>query len=268
MEYDVIEYGVDDGVAFIRLNRPGRLNSFNDAMHAQFRSALRDIRGNRGVRCLVISGNGKGFCAGQDLNSRYDLVNSSVDIDLGASLKRNNNVLVQWLKALPKPENGPDHGTAAGAGVRLALACDIVVASRSARFIFSFAKVGLVPDAGATWALVRSLGLPRANALALLGDSVGAEEAAAIGLVARCVDDSKLQEEVADIVERLLANPALGQALTKRALMASSTHSLDEQLALEAQLQTVAGRSADYAEAVRAFVEKREPQFTESQNRE
>tara|TARA_E500000305_G_C4029841_1_gene244452 strand:+ start:34098 stop:34892 length:795 start_codon:yes stop_codon:yes gene_type:complete len=261
MEYDAVEYLVEGQVATIRLNRPERLNSFNDAMHAQLRAALKDVRTNSSVRCLVVTGSGKGFCAGQDLNSRYELVNSGEDIDLGASLKRNYNALVLALKALPIPVIAAVQGTAAGAGVSLALACDIVVASRSARFIFSFAKVGLVPDAGATWALVHSLGLPRANALALLGDNIGAEEAATMGLVARCVDDGALDTEVASIVERLLANPALGQALTKRALIASTTQSLDQQLALEEKLQTVAGRSQDYAEAVRAFVEKRPPHF-------
>ena len=262
MTYETIEYSVDGTLATIRLNRPDRFNSFNDAMHREMHSALKAVQKNESVRCLVITGNGKAFCTGQDLNDRYTLVNSGEPINIGASLNKNYNLMVTMLTELDKPVICAVNGVAAGAGVSLALACDIVVAAASSRFNFAFAKVGLVPDSGCSWSLVQAVGLPRAKALALLGESLTAAEAVQAGLIWQSVEDSALSATVNDMANRLAANPAVGQGLTKKAVNAAATGLLAQQLALEAQLQTVAGRSEDYAEAVRSFVEKRIPDFT------
>jgi len=260
--FQTIEYGVSDHVATICLNRPEKMNSFNLAMHAELREALKFVQTDASIRCLVVTGNGRAFSAGQDLQDRYQLLNSGEPPNLGASLQKQYNLLVKSLAELPIPVIGAINGLAAGAGVGIVMACDIVVAARSAKFVFAFARVGLIPDSGCTWSLVQALGLPRAKALLLQGETISATDAQDAGMIWRCVDDADLNAEVARTVERLQGNPAVGLGLNKRALNAAASNSLVEQLNKEAGLQTIAGRSADYAEAVRAFVEKRQPEFS------
>ncbi|MFQ3191864.1 MAG: 2-(1,2-epoxy-1,2-dihydrophenyl)acetyl-CoA isomerase [Paraglaciecola sp.] len=262
--YKTIEYNVSEGIATIRLNRPKSYNSFTDEMHEDMRLVIKliknQVRQNK-VRCLVITGNGRGFCTGQDLNERYELVKVG-NTNLGRSLNKNYNPLITNISTLPIPVVCSVNGVVAGAGIGLALACDIVIAAQSASFIFAFAKVGLVPDSGCSWSLVHALGLPRAKALSLLGDTLTAKDAAKFGLIMQCVEDSQLNNKVKEIVQRLMAKPTQGLALTKRALDHAVNHNLQEQLSHESQLQTIAGRSDDYAEAVCAFVEKRPVVFS------
>ncbi len=260
MSYQHVIYSQRDEVAHIELNRPQRYNSFTDEMHAELRSVLEMIEQNHKIRCLVISGAGKAFCTGQDLNDRYALVNQGVP-DLGESLKQNYNQLISRISALRIPVICAVNGVAAGAGVSLALGCDIVLAAKSAQFNFAFSKVGLIPDAGATWALVQAIGLPRARAVALLGETLSATTALEYGLIYGVVDDDELMREVSSITARLIEKPATGLKLTKQAMKYAAANNLEDQLAVEAQLQKQAGKSNDYAEAIRAFVEKRLPRF-------
>lgn len=260
MSFKSIDYRVENNTATIVLNRPQRYNSFNDEMHREMRSALKQVAADHNLRCLVITGSGKAFCTGQDLNDRYTMVQEG-KLNLGASLEKHYNPLIQSIADLSIPVICAVNGVAAGAGISLALACDIVIAATSAKFVFAFSKVGLIPDAGATWSLVQALGLPRARALALLGESLSGEEAQEAGLIWACVADESLDNAVGKTARNLMANPALGLTLTRRALSAATANRLTEQLALEAQWQTIAGRSPDYEEAIAAFVEKRQPAF-------
>lgn len=264
MDYQTIEYSVDNQVGTICLNRPESLNSFNADMHADLRAVFKIIKADRSLRCLVITGNGKAFSSGQDLSDRYKLVNSDAIPNLGESLEKNYNPLIKRIAELTIPVVCAVNGLAAGAGVSIALACDIVIAAKSAKFVFAFSKVGLIPDSGGTWALVNALGLPRAKALTLLGETISASEAVAMGMIWRCVDDEKLSDELETTTQKILANPPLGLSLTKRALMAAVNNEMQIQLAQESQYQTVAGRDDNYAEAVRAFVEKRPAEFKSS----
>jgi 2-(1,2-epoxy-1,2-dihydrophenyl)acetyl-CoA isomerase len=208
---------------------------------------------------VLITGAGKGFCAGQDLGDRN--VAADEDIDLGATLEANYNPLIRRLRALDKPTVCAVNGVAAGAGANLALACDIVLAARSARFIQAFCKIGLVPDSGGTYFLPRLVGEARAKGLALSGEPLSAEQAEAWGLVWKCVDDERLQAEARALAQRLAAGPTKGLGLIKRALHASFANDLDRQLDLERDLQREAGGSADYREGVSAFMQKRQPVF-------
>jgi 2-(1,2-epoxy-1,2-dihydrophenyl)acetyl-CoA isomerase len=246
-------------VTTLTLNRPDRLNAFNVEMHGALRSALAALAGD-GTRCLVITGAGKGFCAGQDLSDRVSKPGDPPP-DLGESLDARYNPLIRALKALPMPVVAAVNGIAAGAGANLALACDIVVAARSAAFVQSFCKVGLIPDSGGTWSLPRLVGHARATALMMLGDRVSAEQAEAWGMIWRCVDDESLRPEVAEMAAKLAAAPTRGLALLKKALARSGANTLDAQLDLERDLQGEAGRSDDYREGVAAFMEKRPPRF-------
>ncbi|GAB3104071.1 2-(1,2-epoxy-1,2-dihydrophenyl)acetyl-CoA isomerase [Aestuariicella hydrocarbonica] len=262
MDFDTIEYTVRDAVATICLNRPERMNSFNVAMHNELRVALLEVKKNPKLRCLVLTSNGKAFSAGQDLHDRYELVNSGNKPELGVSLQQYYNPLVETLRTLPIPVIAAVNGLAAGAGVGVALACDIVLAAKSAKFVFAFAKVGLVPDSGCSWSLVNTVGLARARALVMLGSTVTAMEASDMGMIWRCVDDEELDKAIEATTQQLINNPALGLDLSKRALNSVATESFARQLEHEAQLQTLAGQADDYAEAVRAFVEKRPPNYT------
>lgn len=256
-----VTLSVCNHVATITLNRPDRYNSFVDEMHDDLRAAIKIVENLSGLRCLVLTGSGKAFCTGQDLKSRYELVQQGAP-DLGKSLAKNYNPLIQRLQNLPVPVICALNGVAAGAGVSLALACDIVVAANSASLVLAFAKVGLVPDAGCTWSLVQALGFARARALCLLGDTISAADAESWGLVYQTVAAESLVDATQEIIDRLLENPARGQALTKRAMLSAAATDLPAQLQTEAQLQTVAGRTQDYSEAVKAFVEKRKPSFS------
>ncbi len=248
-----------EGVTTITLNRPDKLNSFNAEMHAALRAAIATAAED-GSRCLVLTGAGRGFCTGQDLADRV-MPPGAPPPDLGASLDANYNRLIRMLKALEMPVIAAVNGVAAGAGANLALACDIVVAARSASFIQSFCKVGLLPDSGGTWTLPRLVGHARATGLMLLGDKVSAEQAASWGMIWACVDDDVLMTEAMGMARHLARQPTLGLALTKRALAASGGNGLDAQLDLERDLQVRAGRSHDYREGIDAFMAKRPPRF-------
>jgi 2-(1,2-epoxy-1,2-dihydrophenyl)acetyl-CoA isomerase len=258
--YQHILFDVSAGVATLTLNRPERLNSFNAAMHLELRDALARAAADESVRALVLTGAGRGFCAGQDLNDRATAPGGAPP-DLGASIERHYTPLVMSLRSLPKPVIAAVNGVAAGAGANIALACDVVVAARSASFIQAFCKLGLVPDAGGTYFLTRALGAPRALGLALFGDKLAAEQAQAWGLIWKCVDDAALMPTVRQMAEQLATGPALGYARTKQAIQAAETQLLQAQLDLERDLQRELGQSRDYREGVNAFLEKRAPRF-------
>ncbi|MCL7461287.1 2-(1,2-epoxy-1,2-dihydrophenyl)acetyl-CoA isomerase PaaG [Pseudomonas sp. NW5] len=260
MSFEHILFTLEQGVATLTLNRPAQLNSFNAPMHQEVREALKQVRQNPEVRCLLITGSGRGFCAGQDLGDR-NVAADAVAPDLGESIEKNYNPLIRTLRDLPMPVICAVNGVAAGAGANIALACDIVLAARSASFIQAFCKIGLVPDSGGTWTLPRAVGMARAKALALLGDKLSAEQAEQWGMIWRCVDDAALQDEALKLARHLAAQPTYGLALIKRALNASASNSFDAQLDLERDLQRLAGRSEDYREGVAAFMEKRTPAF-------
>ncbi len=248
------------GYRVITLNRPDRLNAFNEDMHLALRAALEDAEKDEGCRALMITGAGRGFCTGQDLNDR--LAKPGEQVVLGGTLEQFYNPLVRKLRALPFPVVAAVNGVAAGAGCNIALACDIVIAARSASFIQSFARVGLVPDSGGTWILPRLVGEARARGLALLAEPLPAEKAESWGLIWKAVDDAALMSEAEKLCVHFAAAPTQGLALIKRALNASATNSFDAQLDLERDSQRAASQTPDYAEGVRAFMEKRKPNFT------
>ena len=251
---------VEQGVMTITLNRPDRLNSFNDLMHQQLAACLTQAERDENVRCLLITGAGRGFCAGQDLNDR-NVDPSGPAPDLGLSVERFYNPLVRRLAALPKPVIAAVNGVAAGAGATLALGCDIVLAARSANFVMAFSKLGLVPDCGGSWFLPRVAGRARAMGLALLGEKLSAEQAAQWGMIWQLVEDAELADTSRQLARHLATQPTFGLGLIKKALQASETNGLDAQLDLERDYQRLAGRSDDYREGVSAFLTKRPPQF-------
>jgi 2-(1,2-epoxy-1,2-dihydrophenyl)acetyl-CoA isomerase len=248
------------GYHVITLNRPERLNAFNDAMHEALRDAIARAEADESCRALLITGAGRGFCAGQDLSDR--LLKPGEKPLPRKSLEIYYNPLVRKLRALPFPVIAAVNGVAAGAGCNIALACDIVLAARSASFTQSFARIGLIPDSGGTWLLPRLVGEARARALALLAEPLPAEKAEQWGLVWKCVDDAALAGEARKLCEHFAAAPTQGLALIKRALDASAGNSFDAQLDLERDLQREANMTPDYAEGVRAFMEKRKPNFS------
>jgi 2-(1,2-epoxy-1,2-dihydrophenyl)acetyl-CoA isomerase len=248
------------GLTTLTLNRPDKLNSFNEAMHAELRTVLEHCAADPGCRSILLTGAGRAFCAGQDLSDRAMSADEGPP-DLGDTLERLYNPLIRLVRTLEKPVVCAVNGVAAGAGANLALACDIVLAARSASFIQAFCRLGLVPDAGGTWLLPRLVGEARARGLALLGERLTASQAEAWGLIWRCVDDDRLLPEAMATAEQLAQGPTRGLALIKQALNASAGNSLDDQLRLESRLQQTAGRTDDYLEGVRAFQEKRAPRF-------
>jgi 2-(1,2-epoxy-1,2-dihydrophenyl)acetyl-CoA isomerase len=260
MNYEQIRFETSDGVARITLNRPDRLNSFTTRMHGELRDALSRV-GQGDTRVLLLTGEGRGFCAGQDLSDRA-VVPDAAPVDLGASIEENYRPLVLGLRSLALPVVCAVNGVAAGAGANIALACDIVIAARSASFIQAFCRIGLVPDSGGTFFLPRLVGTARAMGLALLGDKLSAEQAEAWGLIWKCVDDADLASTVDALVAQLAQAPTGGLAAIKRALYASAASTLEAQLDLERDLQRTLGNSADYREGVAAFLEKRAPRFT------
>jgi len=260
MDFSTIQFSLADGVAKLIFDRPDRLNSFNPQMHEEVRHALTQIQEAGDVRALLVSGNGRGFCAGQDLSDRNVAPGAEMP-DLGYSLETYYNPLIRTLRELPMPVICAVNGVAAGAGANIALACDIVIAGRSAKFIQAFAKIGLLPDSGGTWVLPRLVGHARAMGLAMLGEAVTAEQAADWGLIWQCVDDETLMPTAEKLAAHLATQPTRGLALIKQAINSSYTHTLDQQLDLERDLQREAGRTADYREGVTAFFEKRQPTF-------
>lgn len=261
MAYQTILFEAQNGLARLTLNRPERLNSFTVQMHEEVADALRIVASDDAIRTLVLTGAGRGFCAGQDLGDRA-VAPGSEPVDLGESVERFYAPLVRSITGLPIPVICAVNGVAAGAGANIALACDIVIAARSAKFIQSFANIGLIPDSGGTWVLPRLIGQARALGLALTGDPLPAAQAEAWGLIWRCVDDDVLGAEVEILAERFANGPTSGLAATKRALRESSLKSLDAALDNERDLMRRLGNSHDYAEGVVAFSAKRKPVFT------
>lgn len=264
MDYRNILYSVADGIARITLNRPDRLNAFNVAMHEELRHALGEVEraaADCSVRILVLTGAGRAFCAGQDLSDR-SVDPGAAAPDLGASIENFYGPLVLALRSLSVPVLCVVNGVAAGAGANLPLACDIVIAARSASFIEAFCNLGLIPDTGGTYFLPRLLGSARAAGLAMLGEKLTAEQAAAWGLIWKCVDDAQLAQESDALARRLAASATLGLRRTRQALQASGLNTLQAQLDLERDLMRELGRRADYREGVTAFMEKRPPRFT------
>jgi 2-(1,2-epoxy-1,2-dihydrophenyl)acetyl-CoA isomerase len=260
MSYETILFEVDGGIARLTLNRPDKLNSFNTQMHAEVRQALSSIP-TSGARVLVLTGAGRGFCAGQDLGDRA-VSPGSQGVDLGESLENRYNPLVLTLHNLAMPVIAAVNGVAAGAGANIALACDIVIAARSANFVQAFSKLGLIPDSGGTWFLPRLVGDARAMGLTLLGNKLPAEQAAAWGMIWQCVEDAELAATVDAMARQFAAAPTRGLAATKAALKRSWQNSFKQQLDVERDVQRELGRSSDYAEGVAAFTEKRSPRFT------
>ena len=249
------------GVARITLNRPDRLNSFTAAMHGELAAVLDEVEARADLRAVLLTGAGRGFCAGQDLADRA-VAPGGAPVDLGHSVETYYAPLVRRLAGLPKPVVCAVNGVAAGAGANIAFACDIVLAARSARFIQSFAKIGLIPDSGGTWVLPRLAGQARALGLALTGEPLPAEQAERWGMIWKCVDDDQLLAEAGALAEQFASGPTRGYAETKRLIRSTWLHGLDDQLGRERDVMRELGGSADYQEGVAAFLAKRPPTFS------
>lgn len=249
-----------NAVGYLRLNRPQQLNSFNETMHQEVARILKAWAQDTAIRVVVIGAEGRGFCAGQDLSDR--VVDPNADApDLGLSIDKYYNPLIKLITEMPKPVICTVNGVAAGAGANIALACDIVLAARSASFIQSFCRLGLVPDSGGTWFLPRLVGRAQAMGLAMLGDKITAERAVEMGMIWQMFEDEVLISEAQKLAEHLATQPTYGLSLIKKAIHSAADHSLQEQLILERDLQRLAGRSSDYKEGVQAFMQKRTPQY-------
>ncbi len=260
MTESCILYESRDGIARVTLNRPERLNSFSVEMHRQFAVAMDQLRADERARVLVLTGAGRGFCAGQDLHDRK-VAADAAPLDLGHSLDTYYRPLILGLRSLPMPVLCAVNGVAAGAGASIALACDVVIATRSASFVQAFNRIGLVPDAGGTWFLPRLVGSARALGLALTGDALGASEAAEWGLIWKCVDDNEFVATVDALAQKFARGATRGLASIKRTMQASMGNTLEQQLDLERDVQRELGLSVDYREGVAAFLEKRTPSF-------
>ena len=257
MEYETIDFKLDGVIAKVTLNRPDRLNSFTGQMHQEIRSALADAGE---ARVVILTGAGRGFCAGQDLNERA-VATDGLSVDLGTTVETGWNPLIQMLTSMPQPIIAQVNGAAAGAGANVALACDIVVAARSAKFIQSFSAIGLIPDSGGSWVLPRLVGQARAMGLAMTGEALTAEKAEEWGLIWKCVDDEQLGSEVDGIAQKLASLPPLGLAATKAIIRSTWSRTLAEELHMQRDEMRRLGYSHDYREGVAAFLEKRTPNF-------
>lgn len=260
MAYSTIILSVEGGVATLTLNRPDRLNSFNTEMHEDVQAALSEVEANADVRALLLTGAGRGFCAGQDLSDRA-LEPGDDGVDLGASVENYYNPLIRKIVELPIPVICAVNGVAAGAGANIAIACDLVLAAKSAKFIESFANIGLIPDSGGTYHLPRLVGQARALGMALTGDPVKAEQAEQWGLIWRAVDDDQLLEEAGKLAAKLANGPTQGLAAIKKLLRSSWSRDMNGQTNLERDTMRRLGKTADYQEAVDAFLNKRTPIF-------
>lgn len=256
----LVTLDLHDGIARITLNRPEKLNSLHAAMHEELREAIAKVRSSEDARALILTGAGRAFCTGQDLAERV-VPPGAAPIDLGESIEKNYKPLVLALRALPFPVIAAVNGAAAGAGASLALACDIVLAARSAVFIQAFSNIGLGPDGGGSYFLPRLIGSARAMGLALTAETLSAEQAAQWGLIWKCVDDDQLMTEAESLTTRFALGPPLAYAAIKRALHASSGNTIERQLDLERDSQRALGYSEDYREGVTAFLAKRPPRF-------
>jgi 2-(1,2-epoxy-1,2-dihydrophenyl)acetyl-CoA isomerase len=260
MTYETILFEIAEGAARLTLNRPDRLNSFTVQMHEEVADALSKVEADKDARALLLTGAGRGFCAGQDLADRA-VAPGGAAVDLGDSVERFYNPLVRRLVNLPMPVVCAVNGVAAGAGANIALACDIVLAARSAKFIESFANIGLIPDSGGSWMLPRLAGQARALGMALTGQPIAAEQAEAWGLIWRCVEDDHLIDEANKLVAKFASGPTRGLAETKRLIRSSWSRTLDQELDLQRDAMRELGFSEDYKEGVAAFTEKRPPVF-------
>ncbi|MBX3043643.1 MAG: enoyl-CoA hydratase/isomerase family protein [Candidatus Kapabacteria bacterium] len=256
MNYDYIKYEKIEGSVYITMNRPDVLNSFNNQMSKEFQDAL-DIAGNdKTVRAVCLKGEGRAFCAGQDLSEAISGEYSIKDIVINQY-----NPIILKIREIEKPLIAAVNGVAAGAGANIALACDIVIASEKASFIQSFSAIGLIPDSGGTYFLPRLIGLPKASAIMMLGDKIPAKVAEEYGMIYKCTPENEFQDSVNEIMSKISKMPTFGLALTKKALNMTYNNNLTSQLELEAELQSMAGDSYDYSEGVNAFLQKRKPEF-------
>lgn len=255
---EFISTSLENNILIITLNRPDKLNSFIEPMAKQLQDTLAGAGKKDEVRCVLLTGNGKAFCAGQDLP---EVVDKEEGYELGETVRKSYNPIIKAIRQLEKPVVCAVNGTAAGAGANIALACDIVLAASDAVFVQSFSKIGLIPDSGGTFFLPRLAGLQRANAMYLLDEKITPDKAEEIGLIYRAVASDKLMEEARSICKKLAAMPTKGFALYKQAINQSFSNNLEEHLELEADLQTKAGKTHDYKEGVKAFLEKRKPDF-------
>ena len=258
MAYETIDFKADGAIARITLNRPDRLNSFTAQMHEELRDALASIGD---ARVVVLTGAGRGFCAGQDLNDRAVSADAH-PVDLGNTVETSWNPLIRTLTTMPQPVIARVNGVAAGAGANVALACDIVVAARSAKFIQSFSAIGLIPDSGGTWVLPRLIGQARALGLALTGEPLAAQKAAEWGMIWKAVEDDALDAEVDAIANKLASLPPLGLAAIKEMIRSTWANSLDHELHAQRDMMRRLGFTEDYREGVAAFLEKRPARFT------
>ncbi|MFS4494735.1 enoyl-CoA hydratase-related protein [Maribacter sp. 2308TA10-17] len=253
-----VQKDIENGVAFLRLNRPDVFNSFNREMALQFQKELNFCEQSELVRAIVVMGNGKAFCAGQDLK---EVTNKDLDLSFRTLLEEHYAPIIKIIRGLKKPVIAAVDGVAAGAGANIALACDVVLASERTSFIQVFSGIGLVPDSGGTFFLPRLIGFQKASALAMLGDKIKADEAERIGMIYKVFPVDAFEEEIRNIAVKMASMPTLALVLIKQALNASMTNSLEEQLKLETELQLQASESNDYEEGVTAFLQKRKPNF-------
>jgi len=253
-----IEIHIENNVCTIRLNRPDVFNSFNRQMALELQAALDDAGTNPDVRCIVLTGTGKAFCAGQDLK---EVTTPELHPGFRTILEEHYNPIIQRIRNIEKPIVAAVNGVAAGAGANIALACDIVLATESASFIQAFSKIGLVPDSGGTFFLPRLVGFQRATALCMLGDKVSAAEALQMGMIYKVLPDDTFYSDVTKLTETLAGMPTKALGLTKRLINSSLTHNLDEQLQMESVIQIESAQTHDYQEGVQAFIEKRKPVF-------
>ena len=261
MSYETILFQNEGGIARITLNRPDRLNSFTVAMHTELRDALGTLKADPSVRVLLLTGAGRGFCAGQDLSDRA-VAPGEKAVDLGETVAQWWAPLVRTLRTLPLPVVCAVNGVAAGAGANVALACDLVVATQSASFIQPFCKLGLIPDTGGTWVLPRAVGTARAMGLAMLGDKLSADQAADWGLIWKSIPDAQFRDEIEKLLSHLAQAPTRGLARTKELIYANGSAPLDEALKREGDAMRDLGFSEDYREGVAAFMGKREAKFS------
>ncbi|WP_306603132.1 2-(1,2-epoxy-1,2-dihydrophenyl)acetyl-CoA isomerase PaaG [Azonexus sp.] len=262
MQFENILFDVSNGIARLTLNRPDKLNSFTDDMHAELRVALDRIQDDKSIRVLVLTGAGRGFSAGQDLGDRAMQIQAGKMPDIGNTVERNYKPLVLRLQNLRVPTIAAVNGIAAGAGASVALACDLVIAAKSASFLQAFSKIGLIPDTGGTWFLPQRVGMARAMGLALLAEKLPAEKAAEWGLIWQCVEDAEFAATVDAIATQLSTAPTKALVRTRQAMHAAPGHTLEQQLSFEGSYMRELGWSPDYAEGVAAFMAKRAPNFT------
>ena len=263
MTFDNIQFEVKDGIARLTLNRPNKLNSLTGAMHAEIRQALDAVQVDKSIRVLVLAAAGRAFCAGQDLaDPDMAMVSGQPMPDIGNVVEKNYKPLILRLQNLRVPTLAAVNGIAAGAGASIALACDLVVAAKSASFLQAFSKIGLIPDTGGTWFLPQRVGMARAMGLTMLADKLPAEKAAEWGLIWQVVDDAELAASVDKLAEKMAAMPTKALVRTRQAMHAAPMHTLEQQLSMEGGFMRELGWSPDYAEGVAAFMEKRAPKFT------